>query len=290
MSQPRLVVGGVLLIALLGVPVSGQDGPASVDDDAASGPSGSGAGEGADPAQIGALAPRADTPLVTADDKPFARLFPHLFSDLRRLPSVSTAVALGLGALATGATMPIDDHVSDHATAGGTNQIFYVGGMIGGGYVQAGGAIVVYALGRLTQAPSVSHLGADLIRTQALNGLLTHGAKMLIRRGRPGGAPGHLPATYSFPSAHASSTWSSATVIWRHFGWQAGVPAAAIAAYVSGARVQQQQHFLSDVAFGAALGIAAGRTVTWDHGGRRIVAAPVVLPGGVGVTLTVARR
>jgi membrane-associated phospholipid phosphatase len=63
-----------------------------------------------------------------------------------------------------------------------------------------------------------------------------------------------------------------------------------MAAYVSAARVQQRQHFLSDVMFGAALGIAAGRTVTWDHGGRRIVAGPVAVPGGAAMSISVGPR
>ena len=39
-------------------------------------------------------------------------------------------------------------------------------------------------------------------------------------------------------------------------------PAYAVAAYVGASRVQAGKHFTSDVVFGAALGIVAGRTVT----------------------------
>ena len=235
-------------------------------------------------------APAVPPPIDTSQDKPFLRLFPHLFTDLKRYPSVDTAVTLAIGGALSLAAHPMDDHISDHASAGGTDQIFAAGGVVGGGYTQVGGAVATYVIGRIAHSPRISHLGADLIRAQALNGLITHGMKLAVRRSRPGGAPGHLPATYSFPSAHASSTWTSATVLWRHLGWKAGVPAALVATFASGARIQQKQHFLSDVTFGAALGVAAGRTITVGHRGRAIVAAPLVTPGAVGVVFTLVQR
>jgi hypothetical protein len=41
-----------------------------------------------------------------------------------------------------------------------------------------------------------------------------------------------------------------------------------------------KRHFLSDVAFGAALGIVAGRSVTVGAGDRRFAVSPVAVPGG----------
>jgi membrane-associated phospholipid phosphatase len=227
----------------------------------------------------------ASGPIVASDDKPFARLFQHLFSDLRRLPSTDAAATVGIGAVLSLSALPIDDYVTDHATAGGTEALFHMGGAVGGGYVQVGAAVAVYLTGRVTDAPRVSHVGADLIRAHALNGFLTHGLKLAVRRDRPGGAPGRVPATYSFPSAHASTTWTTTTVLWRDLGWKVGVPMAALATYVSGSRIQQKQHFLSDVIFGAAVGVASGRRVTMGHPGRQVVLMPIVVPGGAGLAL-----
>ena len=51
-------------------------------------------------------------------------------------------------------------------------------------------------------------------------------------------------------------------------------------------RVQMQRHYLSDVAFGAALGIVAGRAVTIQTGGYAFALSPVAAPGpGVNFTL-----
>ena len=66
-----------------------------------------------------------------------------------------------------------------------------------------------------------------------------------------------------------------------------GIPAYAVAAYVGGSRIQDNKHYLSDVAFGAVLGIVSGRTVTIGTRNAKFALTPVSGPhGGVGVGLT----
>jgi membrane-associated phospholipid phosphatase len=55
---------------------------------------------------------------------------------------------------------------------------------------------------------------------------------------------------------------------------------------VAASRIQTQRHYLSDVAFGAAIGIVAGRTVTIGHGNARFAVSPAAAPGGAGVNFT----
>jgi len=81
------------------------------------------------------------------------------------------------------------------------------------------------------------------------------------------------------------STRQLFTGLQRHFGWTAGVPAYAVASYVAASRVQTQRHYLSDVAFGAALGIVAGRTIGVGHG-RQLTLTPLPAPRGGGVSFT----
>jgi membrane-associated phospholipid phosphatase len=50
-------------------------------------------------------------------------------------------------------------------------------------------------------------------------------------------------------------------------------------------RVQNRRHYLSDVAFGAALGMVAGRTVTIGSK-HQLQLAPIAAPGGGGVGVT----
>jgi membrane-associated phospholipid phosphatase len=154
------------------------------------------------------------------------------------------------------------------------------GNIIGGFQMQLGGALATYAVGRLADKPRVAAVGADLLRAHIVSQTVTGAIKMSASRTRPDGT------RLSFPSGHTSATFASATVLQQHFGWKAGVPAMAVAGYVAAARVQKKRHFLSDVAFGAAIGIAAGRTVTFGEGRGRFAVAPAVAPGGAGVAVT----
>jgi len=86
--------------------------------------------------------------------------------------------------------------------------------------------------------------------------VLTVGIKQGTRRSRPAGSG------FSFPSGHTTAAFATATVLQQHFGWRLGAPAYVLAAYVGASRVEMKRHYLSDVAFAAALGVVAGRTVT----------------------------
>ena len=52
------------------------------------------------------------------------------------------------------------------------------------------------------------------------------------------------------------------------------------------ARIEKKKHFLSDVAFGAAIGILSGRTVTIGSGEKRFAVSPVATPGGAAINFS----
>jgi membrane-associated phospholipid phosphatase len=237
-----------------------------------------------DPTPEPAAAPASTEP---AERDPFIRLIPNLVTDLGRLVSTKdNAITWGIGGASTLALYPFDDDVSDDLSPE-ERGVMHGATVFGGGYIQAGGAVVTYVVGRLARHKATTHIGADLVRSQALTGLLTHGVKRIVRRDRPQSSDSSS-ATFSFPSAHASATWTNATVLWRHLGWKVGVPAAVVASLVSASRVEQRQHFMSDVAFGAVIGIASARTVTVGHNsGRQITIAPVPVRRGVAVMATI---
>ena len=62
----------------------------------------------------------------------------------------------------------------------------------------------------------------------------------------------------SFPSGHTSVSFAAAASLEKRYGWEVGLPAHAVAAFVGVARVQANKHFWHDVIAGAALGEAAG--------------------------------
>jgi hypothetical protein len=57
------------------------------------------------------------------------------------------------------------------------------------------------------------------------------------------------------------------------------------AAYVGSSRLADNKHWLSDVAFGAAVGAVGGRTVT-RHGRDVWTLSPAVIPGGAALLVS----
>jgi membrane-associated phospholipid phosphatase len=162
----------------------------------------------------------------------------------------------------------------------GLDGLLHSGEMIGGARTQLAAAVATYTIGRISGSGKVSAIGAELVRAQIVTQTLTAAIKLSVGRTRPDGTQ------YSFPSGHASVTFATATVLQRNLGWKAGIPAYGLATYVAASRVQDKRHFLSDVTFGAALGIVAGRAVTIGRGDARFAVSPAAAPGGAGVSFT----
>ncbi|HTK58423.1 MAG TPA: phosphatase PAP2 family protein [Sphingomicrobium sp.] len=62
----------------------------------------------------------------------------------------------------------------------------------------------------------------------------------------------------SFPSGHASQSFAAAASMYKHYGWQVGLPAHGLAVFVAVARVKADKHFVHDVIAGAAIGETSG--------------------------------
>jgi len=208
-------------------------------------------------------------------------LFRDLGRDFKRLPSWETAIVLGATGGLSLAVSGDDAELSRRAVASGTmDTLFEPGEGVGNGAIQIGGAVATYVVGRTTHNPGVARLGADLVRAQMVNAVITQGVKLSVGRRRPD------QGRYSFPSGHTSAAFATAAVLHRHYGWVAAAPAYALATFVAGSRVQENRHFLSDVVFGAGVGIVSGRTVGLGHGRARVALAPFAAPGGGGVSFT----
>jgi len=207
-------------------------------------------------------------------------LFSGAASDLRRLPSRGS-----LGIASIGAAAAFGVHSEDRSTSrsfSGETELrstFKSGAVLGGAPLQMGAAFASYAIGRALHKPCAARVGAALFRAQLIAQGLTLALKETSRRSRPAGGG------FSFPSGHTAMTFASATVLQQEFGWKVGIPAYAVASYVAASRVQMKRHYLSDVTFGAALGIVAGRTVSIGHG-RRLLVTPIATPSGAAAGFT----
>jgi membrane-associated phospholipid phosphatase len=249
------------------------------------------------PADDQAVAPGSDPAAQPPADKPpeqahtgFKALVFETASDFKAFPRRrSTWVILAIGGAAAAAAHPADVKVTEHlSTSDAAGKFFVAGKWIGSDYVQAGAAIGLYVVGRYLlphedgapKTNKVSHLGFDLLRALAVSQALTQGIKVAVQRDRPTGD------CCAFPSGHASAAFAAASVIERHLGRRGAWPTFAIASYVAASRLADNRHYLSDVLFGSALGIASGWTVVGRHGRETYAFAPVPVPGGFMVSVS----
>ena len=216
-------------------------------------------------------------PALAPARRPARSVLTELGRDVSRLPSKETAIALAIGGALALAAHPADQALNTRMQSAGLRRVLGAGDLIGIGWMQAGGALGTFAIGHALAKPRVSSLGGDLLRAQAITGALTQGLKAGVGRTRPDGG------RYSFPSGHASASFTTATVLQQHLGWRVGVPAYAAASYVAVSRLSDNRHYVSDVIFGAAVGIASGRLVTVSDRRSRFAVTPVVVRGGAGV-------
>jgi len=199
-------------------------------------------------------------------------------SDYKNFFSAETAWWLGAGGGAAWAVHAADQSIADSMQE---NPPSLPGGQLyGSQLVQVPVAIAWWIAGSAAGRPAQAAVGRDLVRAHLSVWSWTYAMKFAVDRTRPNGDP------HSFPSGHASTSFTVATVLQEHFGWKVGVPAFAAAAYTGVERVADNQHWASDVVFGAALGVASGRTITIHLRHTKVSAAPVLMPGGLGVTLT----
>ena len=203
--------------------------------------------------------------------------------------SRDTYMVLGLGLGASAALRPLDDNIIASRMNGelyqrrGLDSAFESGEILGGALVQFGSAFAAYGVGKIAGHSGMSELGRDLVRVQLLSGGMTQLLKYTVRRTRPDGSN-----RASFPSGHASGTFATAAVLHRWYGPRVGVPAIAVASYVAASRLSENKHHLSDLAFGAAIGLAAGRVVAVDRGSTRFELTPIAVAGGGGVQVSIS--
>ncbi|MFO8014472.1 MAG: phosphatase PAP2 family protein [Phycisphaerae bacterium] len=94
-----------------------------------------------------------------------------------------------------------------------------------------------------------------MIQALMVNGLST----MLLKVSMDDETPND--EEWGWPSGHTSSSMCVAAVMHEYYGWKAGVPLYLLAGYSAATRLEDREHDLSDVIFGAALGLTIGHSV-----------------------------
>lgn len=246
LARPRAVVLGLLLaLSMPAALVAGQGSPT-----------------GASPA------PATFTP---------ARFLGDLGGSARALVSRENIVPAAIGTAGTLVAHAWDDDVRDYFSSGNRLGTFEeVGNKLGGAAVLGSSVAALFVAGQLQDDAKFRRFTYDLAVASVLNAAVTGGLKLAVDRTRPNGQN-----QASFPSGHTSATFTVATVVADHYGTTAGVIGYLTATFVGVSRLDGNQHFLSDVVAGAAIGYIVGRTVTrhQDRKYGRLVWTPLLEPG-----------
>ena len=209
-----------------------------------------------------------------------SRFVNDVMRDYKNFVSMDTATHLGPAAVGAMAVHAADESL--HERFAGRDSNPWPGGNTYGLFaVQLPVAFGWWMVGHAMGSSNTADAGRDLARAQISAMSWTYAVKFAVNRERPNGDP------RAFPSGHASTSFATAAILQRHYGWKAGVPAFAAAVYTAASRVTAAKHWASDVAFGAALGLQSARVVTIRFRDKPVSIAPVAVPGGGAVMFTV---
>ena len=112
-----------------------------------------------------------------------------------------------------------------------------------------------YAVSAENEDPLNKERAWTMIRALSVTGLATVSLKAIRNDDTPFGD------RWGWPSGHTSSSFTVASVLDEFYGPQVGVPAYVIASLVGLRMIDQEDHWGSDVVFGAVLGWVVGHTI-----------------------------
>ena len=177
--------------------------------------------------------------------------------------------------LSTGALIVTDRRTSGALVAHGDNlsrlRISKDISYLGTAYATGGTAALFYIAGRLKHDERAKETGLLAAEAFVDSGIVVQALKFASQRQRP--TVDHSSGEFfdggsAFPSGHAISAWSVATVIAEEYGPRH--PAVRYGAYglataIGISRYTGRKHFLSDVLMGSVMGYGIGRYVYHQH-------------------------
>lgn len=185
--------------------------------------------------------------------------------DLRSLFTRDNALLLlAAGGASYAVHQSLDDDVAAYTARhpnrwGGVQDI--IGG-VGNPPHQLAAISGLYAYSLLDENVEAHELSKSLFSAVAITQIGTTALKFAANTTRPNGDP------HGWPSGHTSSSFAFASVLDEYYGPCVGLPAYAVAGLVAWERIDDREHDLSDVIFGAVLGYVIGRSVACEHQAR----------------------
>jgi len=210
-------------------------------------------------------------------------IFSAVPGNLVRFVSIDSAKVLGIGGASALLLHRWDDDVVEEVnTNKAFDDAFAPGDFYGAFLVQTTAGFITYGVGRATNRPHVAQVGANIVGGQFVSQPWAQLLKYSVQRERPDGSNQH-----SFPSGHTASAFATASVLRQSYGWKVGAVAYLVAGYVGSARMIHNRHYLSDVAFGAAIGVAGARTAMRTEKPRAVSVSASYIEDGVGIVVSI---
>jgi hypothetical protein len=191
-----------------------------------------------------------------------AEFLEMLRQDVESIFTCRNAITLSVAAGASFAIHEtLDDDIAEN-TAKNPNRWGKVQDVIGGignplHHLAAASGLYAYSL--LTNDEDTHELSKTLFDAVAITAVSTTFLKYLANTERPNGD------SHGWPSGHTASSMAFAAVLDEYYGCRVGIPAYILAGLVAWERIDDREHDLADVVFGAALGYVIGHSVAARH-------------------------
>jgi membrane-associated phospholipid phosphatase len=131
-----------------------------------------------------------------------------------------------------------------------------------------------------TQNEELHDVSKTMISAFTINGASNLIIKAAANTSRP--SDDFNGGQYGFPSYHAASSFTVASVLDEYYGHRVGIPAYTFAGLIAWSRIDERDHDLSDVVFGSVMGFVIGKSVAQHHltGDSRVQILPWLEPIG----------
>jgi hypothetical protein len=141
---------------------------------------------------------------------------------------------------------------------------------LGGGGPLLAMSAGIYGIGKISGSSRATETSKMAAQAVLQSELLVRGLKTIMNRERPSKTDGQgqfWGGGRSFPSGHAATTWSFATVVAHQYRDKPliSIGAYGLATAVSLSRISGRNHFPSDVLIGASIGHLIGRYIIHRH-------------------------
>lgn len=136
-------------------------------------------------------------------------------------------------------------------------------GIMGNTEYQIAAIAALYGFSFKTENAELMEFTQLLMRTYTLTGVSTVAIKAIANTDRP--SDQWMNGQFGFPSAHSSTSFAIAATIEEYYGPRAGIPAYLLAGLIGWSRIDEQNHDVSDVVFGAVLGYAIAKSIAGNH-------------------------